>query len=191
MKLKIIKYTPITAKPLNYLKIAVDKDGDGIPQFLDCNDRSAKESGVLHDWLQKQRLLQERKHMAKLDIEPTEAEQDYYTEELSKSETSIEDFKTKVEDRTSNWKKNIKAGFKGTDRNFSRIAKAYDKPTYQHKITQKQHPQESSIHLGHMRAVSYLINAPTKLFGDSFPHQIYPIDKTFQDMRRFIHQRSV
>ena len=108
MKLKIIKYTPITAKPLNYLKIAVDKDGDGIPQFLDCNDRSAKESGVLHDWLQKQRLLQERKHMAKLDIEPTEAEQDYYTEELSKSETSIEDFKTKVEDRTSNWKKNIK-----------------------------------------------------------------------------------
>ena len=59
---KKLKYKPITAKPLKYLKIAVDKDGDGIPQFLDCNDHSAKESGILHDWLQKQRLLQERKN---------------------------------------------------------------------------------------------------------------------------------
>ena len=168
MKLKIIKYNKIKFNLDISNPIARDTDKDGIPNYLDCAPFDSSKSGILHDWLQKQRLLRERKHMAKLDIEPTESEQEYFNEELSKSETSIEDFKTKVEKRTDNWKENIKEGFKGTDRNFSRVAKAYDrKPAYQHKRTQKQHPQESSIHPGHMRAVTYLINAPPKLHGDS------------------------
>lgn len=173
-----MKIKPLVPKKIKYNKIkfnldiskpiAKDSDKDGIPNYLDCAPFDSSKSGILHDWIRKQRLLHERKNMAKLDIEPLKEEQEYFDEELSKAETSIEDFKTKVEDRTGYWKENIKSGFKGTDRNFSRIAKAYDrKPAYQHKKTQKQHPQESSIHPGHMRAVNYLIPAPRKLFGDS------------------------
>ena len=123
---KKLKFKPITAKPLKYLKIAVDKDGDGIPQFLDCNDNSAKESGILHDWIKKQRSLQERKNMAKLDIEPTESEQEYFNEELSKSETGIEHFKGQVGERTEQYRENIRTGLEGTGKNIDRF-----KPIFQ------------------------------------------------------------
>ena len=145
---KKLKYKPITAKPLKYLKIAVDKDGDGIPQFLDCNDRSAKESGVLHDWLNKQRLLQERKNMAKLDIEPLKEEQEHFDKELSKAETGIEHFKGQIEEMTGEMKGNIREGLKGTDKNFGRVAKDYTKRAEQTRRTPsvQQHPGGRAVH---------------------------------------------
>ena len=131
-----------------------------MPDFIDCNPTNPNEQGVLHDWLQKQRLLKERKNMAKLDIEPLKEEQEYFNEELSKAETGIEDFKHRVEKRTEQYRKNIKAGFKDTDKNIQRVAQHYSK--------RAESPQSDPTMRKPISQVKkcYLIPAPQKAYYD-------------------------
>jgi len=165
-----MKVKPLVTKKIKYNKIkfnlditrpiAKDTDRDGIPNYLDCAPFNSSKQGLLHDWLQKQRLLKERKNMAKLDIEPLKEEQEYFDEKLSKAETGIEDFKHRVEKRTEQYRKNIQAGLKNTDKNIQRVAQHYSK--------RAESPQSDPTMRKPISQVKkcYLIPAPQKAYYD-------------------------
>ena len=174
IKYNKIKFNLDISKP-----ITKDSDKDGIPNYLDCAPFDSSKSGILHDWIKKQRLLQEQKHMAKLDIEPLKEEQEYFDEELSKAETGIQHFKGQVGERTEQYRENTQAGLKDTDKKIQRMAQHYSKQAESKQSDPRMQKPEVT------RGVHYLIPARIacrKMFHDAETGQPSSIPKFKRDV---------
>jgi len=190
MKLKIIKYKPITAKPLKYNLIDVkpifdntqDWDKDGVINRKDCMPLDPNKHGLLSSYWKRHKALKEAQDMSKLDYTPNEHTEDDINERLSRAETSIQHFKGQVADKTEQYGENIKEGFKDTGKNINRFAKNYSQraesaqsnPHMRKSVFQNTNKSplidndESRMHRGYQRGVTF--NVPGfkgKMYGDS------------------------
>lgn len=149
-----------------------DTDGDGLPDFIDCNPENPNEKGAIHDWLEQRRL---KKQMSKENPDlvqedmasdygqiETEKEQRGYNKEQNKEvmrEIKEHDyFEEHPEQKrlAGIASQVVKASYENVDKNFSKIARDYTK---RGESTYQRTPHRE-------RAINYMIPAPQKMYQD-------------------------
>jgi len=136
LKYNMMKFKIDISKPL-----LVDTDQDGLPDIYDCSPRNPRKKGLGH-LISGHRAKKELKVAKEMDL-PIDEE---YKTELKEAISKGDKEKKRI-------KENIKAGFKGTEKNIGRFAKEYVKRSESPKSDPRM--QEPRV----TRGVHYLIPA--------------------------------
>jgi hypothetical protein len=159
IKYNMMKFKLDLSKPL--LK---DTDKDGLPDIYDCSPRNPRKKGLGH-LISGHRAKKELKVAKEMDL-PIDEEY----------ETELKEAVSKGDKEKKRIKENVKAGFKGTEKNIGRFAKEYVKRSESPKSDPRMQKPISQV------KKCYLIPAPQKAYYDweknepsSIPH--YQRDK--------------